>query len=81
MRIEPTREQVDIIQEHLGLLGKDFQRFRDRMDQLARHIEQANEDVQRVHTSAVKISNRFEKIERVELEPTEGSTIELQNNE
>ncbi len=76
-----TREQVDIIQEHLGLLGKDFQRFRERMDQLARHIEQANEDVQRVHTSAVKISNRFEKIERVELEPTDGSTGQLQNNE
>lgn len=76
-----TREQVDIIQEHLGLLGKDFQRFRERMDQLARHIEQANEDVQRVHTSAVKISSRFEKIERVELESNEKSTDQLQNNE
>ena len=76
-----TREQVDIIQEHLGLLGNDFQRFRERMDQLASHIEQANEDVQRVHTSAVKISNRFDKIERVELEPSDGSTGQLQNNE
>ena len=76
-----TREQVDIIQEHLGLLSKDFQRFRERMDQLARHIEQANEDVQRVHTSAVKISDRFEKIERVELKPSDGSTGQLQNNE
>ena len=76
-----TREQVDIIQEHLGLLGNDFHRFRERMDQLASHIEQANEDVQRVHTSAVKISNRFDKIERVELEPSDGSTGQLQNNE
>jgi DNA recombination protein RmuC len=76
-----TREQVDIIQEHLGLLAKDFERFRERMDQVARHIEQANDDVRRVHTSARKISDRFEKIERVELEPGDGSTDELQNNE
>lgn len=76
-----TREQVDIIQEHLGLLGKDFQRFRERMDQLARHIAQANDDVRRVHTSARKISDRFDKIERVELEPTPPSSVELQNSE
>lgn len=76
-----TREQVDIIQEHLGLLAKDFQRFRERMDQLARHIEQANEDVRRVHTSARKISARFEKIERVELDRNDDSSGELQNIE
>lgn len=70
-----TREQVDIIQEHLGLLGKDFKRFRERMDQLARHIEQANEDVRRVHTSAAKISDRFERIERVELDHDEASAL------
>lgn len=76
-----TREQVDIIQEHLGLLGKDFLRFRERMEQLARHIEQANEDVRKVHTSARKISDRFEKIERVELESDEESANQLQNND
>jgi len=69
-----TREQVDIIQEHLGLLGKDFKRFRERMEQLARHIAQANEDVRRVSTSAAKISDRFEKIERVELDLDETET-------
>jgi DNA recombination protein RmuC len=69
-----TREQVDIIQEHLGLLGKDFKRFRERMEQLARHIAQANEDVRRVSTSAAKISDRFEKIERVELALDETET-------
>jgi DNA recombination protein RmuC len=64
-----TREQVDIIQHHLGHLGKDFQRFRERMDQLARHIEQAHDDVQKVNVSARRIADRFDKIERVELEP------------
>ncbi|MCG8323967.1 MAG: DNA recombination protein RmuC [Thiotrichales bacterium] len=63
-----TREQVDIIKEHLGYLSKDFQRFQDRMDDLARHIKQAHDDVDKVNTSARKISNRFEKIEKLELE-------------
>lgn len=62
-----TREQVDIIQQHLGHLGDDFQRFRTRMDRLAMHIQQANKDVDEVNISARKITDRFEKIERVEL--------------
>jgi DNA recombination protein RmuC len=76
-----TREQVDIIQEHLVLLAKDFKRFRERMDQLARHIEQANEDVRRVHTSAAKISDRFDKIERGELDSEPASPTVLPTNE
>lgn len=63
-----TREQVHIIQEHLGYLSKDFDRFRRRMDDLAKHIEQAHRDVENVNTSARKITSRFEKIEKVELE-------------
>jgi len=62
-----TREQVHIIQEHLGLLAKDFERFQRRMQNLSQHIKQAHDDVEKVHTSARKISSRFEKIERVEL--------------
>ncbi|OGT98712.1 MAG: recombinase RmuC [Gammaproteobacteria bacterium RIFOXYB2_FULL_38_6] len=63
-----TREQVHIIQQHLIELGKDFERFQKRMDNLAQHIDQANRDVQDVHTSSKKITGRFEKIEQVELE-------------
>lgn len=63
-----TREQVHIIQEHLRALSKDFGRFQTRMDSLARHIGQAHQDVSDVNVSARKISNRFEKIEKVELE-------------
>jgi DNA recombination protein RmuC len=63
-----TREQVDIIQEHLRELGQDFGRFQQRMDNLARHIHQAGRDVEEINVSARKISGRFEKIERVELE-------------
>jgi DNA recombination protein RmuC len=63
-----TRKQVHIIQEHLVALSKDFGRFQDRMDKLAVHIDQANRDVADVNKSAKKITNRFTKIEQVELE-------------
>ncbi|TNF33348.1 MAG: DNA recombination protein RmuC [Gammaproteobacteria bacterium] len=62
-----TRKQVHIIQEHLMALSKDFERFRKRMDDLSTHIRQAHKDVEQVHTSAKKISSRFEKIEKVEV--------------
>lgn len=52
-----TREQIHIIQEHLILLGKDFERFQERMDNLAKHISQAQEDVEAVHKSSKKISS------------------------
>lgn len=63
-----TREQVHIMQKYLSELSKDFGRFQQRMHNLARHIDQAHNDIQEVKTSAEKITNRFEKIERVELE-------------
>jgi DNA recombination protein RmuC len=65
---EATRKQVHIIQEHLGVLAKDFERFDKRMEDLAKHISQANEDVKNVNVSAKKITARFGKIERVDLE-------------
>jgi len=62
-----TRKQVHLIQEHLVSLAKDFSRFQTRMDNLSKHIAQANKDVNDVNTSAKKISSKFEKIEKVEL--------------
>lgn len=62
-----TRKQVHLIQEHLIRLSGDFDRFRKRMDNLSKHIQQANKDVEDVNTSARKISSRFDKIEKVEL--------------
>ena len=64
---EATRQQVHIIQEHLGFLAKDFERFDKRMEDLAKHISQANEDVKNVNVSAKKITARFGKIERVDM--------------
>jgi DNA recombination protein RmuC len=66
-----TRKQIHIIKDELNKLGADFGRFQSRMDNLARHIEQAKNDVDEVHVSSRKISERFARIERVELEAAE----------
>ena len=67
LKDEATKEQIHIIQAHLGELAGDFGRFKQRFDNLAKHIDQAATDVKQIHTSANKISTRFTKIEQVEL--------------
>ena len=75
LKDEETRKQVHIIQDHLRMLSTDFGRFQTRMDQLSKHIGQANDDVQKIHTSAKKITSRFGKIERVELSADDTPTL------
>lgn len=69
-----TRRQVHIIKDELG---KDFARFDERMKKLADHIRQANKDVEEVHISSKKITDRFARIERVELEHPERAAVEI----
>ena len=68
MKDVETRKQVHIIQDELGKLSKDFGRFDERMKKLAEHIRQANKDIDDVQISSKKITDRFIKIERVDLE-------------
>ena len=68
LKDEATRKQIHIIQAHLSDLAQDFNRFKGRFASLAKHIDQAAVDVKQIHTSADKISTRFEKIEQVELQ-------------
>jgi DNA recombination protein RmuC len=68
LKDDATRKQIHIIQKHLQALSSDFQRFEKRMDKLSRHIHQAHQDVDEVNTSARKITQRFQKIESVELD-------------
>jgi DNA recombination protein RmuC len=75
-----TRKQIHIIQEHLIALSKDFERFQQRMDKLAVHIGQANKDVGDVQVSAKKISSRFTKIEKVELDGEDIQLLESEEN-
>ena len=71
LKDEETRKQIHVIQEHLRVLARDFDRFQTRMDNLSKHIGQANDDVKQINTSAKKISSRFGKIEKVELNADE----------
>ncbi|WAJ71144.1 DNA recombination protein RmuC [Catenovulum adriaticum] len=71
LKDEATRQQVHVIQQHLIKLSSDFNRFQGRFDQLARHIDQAANDVKQIHTSASKITNRFQSIEQVKLDEIE----------
>ncbi len=73
-----TRKQVHIIQEHLVALSRDFDRFQKRMDNLSKHIEQAQSDVEDIHKSSRKITNRFAKIEKVELDHQESEILLLE---
>lgn len=77
---DATRKQVHIIQDHLGKLAQDFDRFQQRMDKLSIHIKQANDDVEKVQTSAQKITSHFHKIERVEIEQPKPDSLELPEN-
>jgi DNA recombination protein RmuC len=62
-----TRRQVHVIKDCLARLAVDFNRFDERMRDLARHIRQAHEDVEKVQVSSSKITQRFAQIEAVEL--------------
>ena len=77
MKDVETRKQVHIIKDELGKLGKDFGRFEERMSNLSKHINQASKDVEEVHISSKKITDRFAKIERVELENANVPKLEI----
>jgi DNA recombination protein RmuC len=62
-----TRRQVHVIKECLARLAVEFSRFDERMRDLARHIKQAHDDVEKVQITSSKISQRFAQIEGVEL--------------
>ncbi|MGC6404611.1 MAG: DNA recombination protein RmuC [Candidatus Comchoanobacterales bacterium] len=74
LKDQATKKQVHIIQQHLGMLRQDFIRFQKRMDQLAKHIDQAQNDVHMVHQSSKKISSRFTKIDEIHLNNTLSTT-------
>jgi len=76
LKDDATRTQVHVIQKHLSALSQDFMRFEKRMEKLSKHIDQAHQDVSDVNTSAKKITQRFNKIEQVELEAKEPALVE-----
>jgi len=68
-------KQATIIHNHLVALSAEFSRFTKRMDELSRHIGQANTDVEQINITARKITGKFAKIERVDIEEPIASLI------
>lgn len=60
---DATRQQAHQLRQQLYHLNHDFQKFQQKMDALARHIDQASKDVADVQHSAQKITTRFQHIE------------------
>ena len=67
MKDVQMREQVHIIQSELGKLSADFRRFDERMKRLADNIRKAHEEAGQVEISSRKISDRFSRIEAVDV--------------
>ena len=63
-----TKKQAKRIQEELIKLSKNFSLYRQRWEKLIKDIERLHDDAGKVHITTKKISDQFEKIEKVELE-------------
>ena len=76
-----TRKQIHVIKEALTRLAVEFGRFDERLKDLARHIRQANEDVERIQVTGDKITQQFARIESAEIEekPVPANVVRLES--
>lgn len=58
---------TSIIHEELNKLGLEFARYKERWDKLSRSIQAVNKDVENVSITTDKITKKFDKINKVEL--------------
>ncbi len=73
------REQAHLIQREVATLMEDMGRFRDRVLDLQRHFGQANGDIEKILTSADKITKRGQKIERLDFEDEAKAALARKN--
>ena len=56
-----------VIQEELGKLALEFQRYKERWDKLSRSIDTVTKDVKDITTTTDKITKRFDSINQVKI--------------
>lgn len=56
-----------VIQEHIAKLGEEFSRYKNRWDNLAKHIDTVAKDVKEIHTTTDKIDRKFHEIAQVKI--------------
>src|SRR5260221_10147676 len=76
MKDARMREQANLIQREVGLLLKDVERLTERVDNLQRHFSQADGDLNEIVISAGKVTDRADRIEKVELRQVEGAPLQ-----
>ena len=69
------REQTALIQKEIGMLVGDVTRLDKRVDNLGKHFDLAQKDVQEIKTSTGKISNRGRRIEDYDVESDEVKNV------
>jgi len=72
MKDARMREQADLIRNEVGAMLNDVRLLSERVEKLQRHFNQADGDIKDILISTGKITGRAERIEKVELAPTEG---------
>jgi DNA recombination protein RmuC len=75
MKDARMREQADLIQKEVGAMLKDVRLLGERVEKLQRHFAQADGDLKDILISRDKIANRAEKIEKVEIAPSETKSL------
>ena len=74
-RDSAMREQAHVIKLEVSRLLEDVGRMRERVGDLQKHFGLANTDLEKLVTSAGKISSRALKIESLDLEEEQGKPI------
>ena len=63
------------IRNNLEELGIEFRRYKERWESLAKHINQVSKDVDDIHNTTKKISDKFEKIQNADLPAAETQNL------
>ena len=67
--------QANLIQKEVGLMLKDVRLLAERTSKLQSHLNQADGDIKGILTSTNRVTDRAEKIERVELQQPDESAM------
>lgn len=59
---------AQVIHDELNKLGTEFSRYKDRWDKLSRSINTVTKDIEDIHITTEKITNRFASINNVNIE-------------
>jgi len=75
MKDARMREQASLIQKEVGLLLNDVRLLSDRVGKLENHLNQTEGDIKGILISAGKVVGRAERIERVDLQSSDGAPL------